>query len=140
MLVLMSDIPSIGKKFWRLVEVYIFVMMSTVAGSAITKDVASTKSKVKDKTLREDIELFQVCAATPLQAARALKPATATRAAVRTVFKTRCAIEKGAVVQKFTGATQFLENRLSAFMHQYQERVHHRLPLPLSSKNRPLLI
>jgi hypothetical protein len=146
-----NNIQSVGKKLWRLVEVYIFVMISTVSGSAITKDVVSAKSKAKGKTLRNSIELFTTCASAPPHAANVLnhqhqkqvKTATATRAAVSEVFKaSRCAIEKGRAIEKehFICAVRLFENRLSAFVHQFQERVRHRLPLKLASENRPLLI
>jgi hypothetical protein len=67
-----NNIQSVGKKLWRLVEVYIFVMISTVSGSAITKDVVSAKSKAKGKTLRNGIELFTTCASAPPHAANVL--------------------------------------------------------------------
>gem|GEM_PF-3060526 len=151
-----SNIQSIGKKFWRLVEVYIFVMISTVSGSAITKDVVSAKSKAKDKTLRIGTELFITHASAPPHAANTPNHchyteahlARQTRAVVQVSFKTAltspCAIEKGRAIEKehIICAARLFEMRLSAFAHQYgfQEHVRHRLPLNLATENLPLLI
>lgn len=64
-----NNIRAIGKKFWRFVEVYIFVSISTFAGSAIVKDIVSAKLKLKDKTLKDDVELFVSLASAPPKAA-----------------------------------------------------------------------
>lgn len=148
-----NSIQSIGKKFWRLVEVYIFVMMSTVSGSAITKDVVFAKSKAKDKTLQTSIELFTTRSSAPPHAANTpnleyenqVESATCGRVADQQTFKTsHCAIEKGHAIEKehFTCAARLFEARLSAFAHQYvfQEHVRHHLPLNLAAENLPLLI
>jgi hypothetical protein len=150
-----NSIQSIGKKFWRLVEVYIFVMMSTVSGSAITNGVVFAKSKAKDKTLQTNIELFTTtrssalphAANTPnLEYQKQVEFATCGRVADQQTFKTsRCAIEKGRAIEKkehFTCAARLFEARLSAFAHQYvfQEHMRHHLPLNLAAENLPLLI
>jgi hypothetical protein len=152
-----SNIQSIGKKFWRLVEVYIFVMISTISGSAITKDVVSAKSKAKDKTLRVGIELFITCASAPPHAAKSPNHnfhnqtnsvigmcALGQKALNKSHTASHCAIEKGRAIEKehFSCAARLFEMRLSAFAHQYgfQERVRHHLPLNLATENLPLLI
>ncbi len=152
-----NSIQSIGKNFWRLVEVYIFVMMSTVSGSAITKDVVFAKSKAKDKTLQTGIELFTTRSSAPPHAANTpnleyesqyesrVESATCGCVADQQTFKTsRCAIEKGRAIEKehFTCAARLFEARLSAFAHQYvfQEHMRHHLPLNLATENLPLLI
>jgi hypothetical protein len=48
---------AIGKKCLRLFEVGVFVVISALSGSAITKDILTFKSKSKDKTLRSSTEL-----------------------------------------------------------------------------------
>ncbi len=144
---------SIGKKFWRIVEVYIFVMMSTVSGSAITKDVVSAKSKAKDKTLRVGVELLMTRASAPPHAANTpnleyenqVESATCGCVADQQTFKTsHCAIEKGRAIEKehFLCAARLFETRLSALARQYvfQEHVRHHLPLNLAAENLTLLI
>ncbi len=149
-----NSIQSIAKKFWRFVEVYIFVMMSTVSGSAITKDVVFAKSKAKDKTLQTGIELFTTCYSAPPHAANTpnleyedqVESATCGRVVAQRTFKTSLsAIEKGCVIEEkehFTYAAWVFETRMSAFWHQYvfQEHVRHHLPLNLATENIPLLI
>ncbi len=152
-----NSIQSIGKKFWRFVEVYIFVMISTISGNAITKDVVSAKSKAKDKTLRVGIELLMTRAAAPPHTAKSPTLAThiqtsssiCAEVVVQEVFSvsqttSQCAIEKGRAIEKehFIYAARLFETRLSAFAHQYvfQERVRHILPLNLATENLPLLI
>jgi len=151
-----SNIQSIGKKFWRLVEVYIFVMISTISGSAITKDVVSAKSKAKDKTLRIGSELLITRASAsppattiPKQQYRTVTVSTRrTSVVAQKSFKTAstslCAIEKGRAIEKehIICAARLFEMCLSAFAHQYgfQERVRHHLPLNLATENLPLLI
>lgn len=151
-----NNIQSIGKKFWRFVEVYIFVMMSTVSGSAITKDVVFAKSKAKDKTLQTGIELFTTRSSAPPHAANApnlkylgyenqVESATCGRVVAQQTFKTSlCAIEKGYAIEKeyLICAARLFETRICAFWHQYafQEHVRHNLPLNLATENVPLLI
>ncbi len=151
-----SNIQSIGKKFWRLVEVYIFVMISTVSGSAITKDVVGAKSKAKDKTLRVGIELFITHASAPPPATNtpnhysytktssAIRSGAVVQASFKTALTSPCAIEKGRAIEKehYLCAARLFESRLSAFVHQYafQEHVRHHLPLNLTTENPPLLI
>lgn len=156
-----NNIQSIGKKFWRLVEVYIFVMISTLSGSAITKDVVSAKSKAKDKTLRVGVELFMTRASAPPHAAQSpnhyshkqTNSAIGVNAVGQEAIKTlhiasQCAIEKGRAIEKehfkeyFICAARLFETRLSALAHQYvfKEHVRHHLPLNLATENLPLLI
>ncbi|MGQ9805594.1 MAG: hypothetical protein ACUVRP_05890 [Chlorobiales bacterium] len=152
-----NNIQSIGKKFWRFVEVYIFVMISTVSGSVITKDVVSAKSKAKDKTLRVGIELFMKHASAPPHAAQSpnhnfhkqTNSVISTCAVGQKALNTShtasdCAIEKGRAIEKehFICAARLFESCLSARMHQYvlEEHVRHRFPLNLATENLPLLI
>ncbi len=151
-----SNIQSVGKKFWRLVEVYIFVMISTFSGSAITKDVVSAKSKAKEKTLRVGIELFITHASAPPPATNtpnhysdtktnsAIRSGAVGQKSLETSQTSPCAIEKGRAIEKehVTCAARLFESRLSAFAHQYafQEHVRHHLPLNLTAENPPLLI
>ncbi len=154
-----NNIQSIGKKFWRFVEVYIFVMISTISGNAITKDVVSAKSKAKDKTLRTGIELFVTQASAPPPTAKSPNHHVDTEPCANSVIRTGvvmqeafktshtaspCAIEKGRAIEKehFIRAARLLETRLSAFARQYvfQEHVRHALPLNLATENQPLLI
>ncbi|MFQ3597949.1 MAG: hypothetical protein SNJ55_09430 [Chloroherpetonaceae bacterium] len=146
-----NNIQSIGKKFWRFVEVYIFVMISTISGSAITKDVVSAKSKAKDKTLRIGIELFVTCASAPPHAAqspnRYVHKQTDSAIGVSDVgqeaFKTPHAASQRAIEKEyFKCAARLFETRLSALAHQYvfKERVRHHLPLNFATENLPLLI
>lgn len=152
-----NNIQSIGKKFWRFVEVYIFVVMSTVSGSAIAKDVVSAKSKAKDKTLRIGIELFMTHASAAPHAAKSpnhnfhkqTNSVTGTCAVGQKALNTahtasHCAIEKGRNIKKehLSCAARLFEARLSALVHQYvfQEHVRHCLPLNLTTENPPLLV
>jgi hypothetical protein len=152
-----NNIQSIGKKFWRFVEVYIFVMISTISGSAITKDVVSAKSKAKDKTLRVGIELFMTCASAPPHVAKSPNHnfhkqtnsvigtcAVGQKALNTSHTASHCAIEKGRAIEKehLSYAARLFEARLSAIAHQYvfQEHVRHRLPLNLTAENPPLLV
>lgn len=116
-----NDICAIGKKFWRFVEVYIFVMISTLSGGAIVKDIVSAKSKSKDKTLKAEVELF-VSASAPKAAPfddsqnepnvrRALEAIGSAKASERAVEKGR-AIEKGK--KPFAFAASVFETRLVA--------------------------
>ncbi len=132
-------------------------MISTISGSAITKDVVSAKSKAKDKTLRTGIELFMTRTSAPPHNAQSpnheickpTKLAIGTSAVRQEALNTvqtasHCAIEKGRAIEReyFRCAARLFETRLSAFVHQYvfQEHVRHSLPLNFAAENLPLLI
>ncbi len=144
-----NNIQSIGKKCWRLVEVYIFVIMSTISGSAITKDVVSAKSKAKDKTLQVGTELLVTSASAPphMAATKNLQTQAASSVAVQKNLNTsktssNCAIEKGRAIEKgqLTCAARLFEKRICALVRSLQERVRHTLPFNLITQRTPLLI
>jgi hypothetical protein len=136
-----NSIKSVGKEFWRFVEVYIFVVISSISGSAITKDFVSAKSKAKDKTLRTSIELLIAHSSAPpdiqnqpaknesiqnerLELARARATASSS------------AIEKGNGIAKSSEMTRVATTR----QYLRQESTRHSIPLNLLQEISPLLI
>lgn len=136
---------SVGKKIWRFVEVYIFVVISTVSGSAIAKDVVFAKSKARDKTLRVGAELFMTrSCAPPLSAKTSAQNEQAASAGRKSVKLSLRAVEKGIAIEKgwFASAARRFEERMYAFLnqHRFQERARRALPLNLATETPPLLI
>ncbi|NTV45657.1 MAG: hypothetical protein HGB11_03850 [Chlorobiales bacterium] len=93
-----SKIQGIAKGFWRLIEVYLFFIVSVFGGHIIAKSIFSHTSKAKDKAAERR---FYLLSKSLLPVNTQFVPSEAACQAVRYGFVSReSAIEKGSFAQR----------------------------------------